>query len=89
VRLGEAIRYCNVRVTLDLLGLAKVCLVNTVDGSEGDALLLEGGSGFLVMRSEGFAVAAPEINEIREEIRCGQQLCTRGRKIPQASGGCC
>lgn len=39
--------------------MAKVCLVNTVNGSEGDVLLLEGSSGLLIVRSERLAVSTP------------------------------
>lgn len=42
--------------------MTQVCLVNTVDGGQDNVLVLEGGGGFLVMRGEGFAVAAPEAN---------------------------
>lgn len=49
----------NSRVSLNTVGLAEICLVDAIDLSQLDVLLLQSGSGLLVMRGKCLAVTTP------------------------------
>lgn len=57
------------RVTLDTVLLAQVGLDSAVDLGDLDALVLEGGSGLLVVRGEGLAMSTPRGEELRWNSR--------------------
>ncbi len=50
----------DLRVALDFLCLAEVRFLDTVDFGDFDVLLLQGGRGLLVVRSESLAMPTPE-----------------------------
>lgn len=59
----------NVRVSLDTIGLAELGLVNAVNLGDLNVLLLERGSGLLVVRGESLAVTTPT------PTQHGKRLC--------------
>lgn len=54
-------RTMNERVALDAMGLAKVCLVNTIDFGKLDVLVFKCRGCLLVVGSKSFAVATPMV----------------------------
>ena len=50
----------DLRVALDFVCLAEVRFLDTVDFGDFDVLLLQGGRGLLIVRSESLAMPTPE-----------------------------
>jgi hypothetical protein len=76
----------NIRVTLDAMGLAKICLIDTVNFSKLDVLVFECRGCFLVVGSKSFAVATPMVKLNQNSHKKNDEKLPWSKELDQNQG---